>query len=73
MPSRGFENITELFNPKERIIFNSQGTDYDVSYEQLQNILKSKKPEEIIEFIDNAEYNKEYNFMFEVLKSNAIK
>lgn len=74
LPSMGFENILQVIEPNTQIYFNSGGKRKMLKYFELEEIFnKIGDSEKIQEWIDNADYDKEYDFAFEVLKRKYSK
>ena len=68
LPSFGYENILQVIDPNQEVVFTSDNKQKKVTYSQLEEILKQFEPEERLEWIENAQYDKEYNFIFDILK-----
>lgn len=68
LPSFGYENILQVIDPNQEVVFTSDNKQKKVTYSQLEDILKQFEPEERLEWIENAQYDKEYNFIFDILK-----
>ena len=74
LPSMGFENILQVIDPNTQVLFTSGGTEKALKYSQLEEIFNDiGDSEKIQEWIDNAEYDKKYDFAFEVLKRKYKK
>jgi len=66
--SFGFENITQVIEPNEEVEFTRNNNKEEYTYAELEEVFKKVEPEDRLDWIENTQYDKEYAFIFEILK-----
>ena len=66
--SFGFENIMQVIDPNEKVEFTKNNNKEEYTYAELEEVFKKVEPEDRLDWIENTQYDKEYAFIFEILK-----